>query len=66
VLGDARAGSQRSTLGNGLHDALDVLKGVAVVLLVALSVLVPLALVLLLLALAWRASRRRLREQALS
>jgi hypothetical protein len=66
VLGDARAGSQRSTLGNGLHDALDVLKGVAVVLLVALAVLVPLALVLLLLALAWRASRRRLRERALS
>jgi hypothetical protein len=66
VLGDAHAGSHRSTLGNGLHDALDVLKAVAVVLLVALAVLAPLGLVLALLALAWRASRRRLRERALS
>jgi hypothetical protein len=66
VLGDAHAGSHRSTLGNGLHDALDVLEAVAVVLLIALAVLVPLALVLALLALAWRASRRRLRERALS
>ncbi len=66
VLGDVHAGAHRSTLSNGLHDALDVLKGVAVVLLVALAVLVPLALVLALLALAWRASRRRLRERALS
>jgi hypothetical protein len=65
VLGDAHAGSYRSTLGNGLHDALDVLKAVAVVLLIALAVLVPLALVLAL-ALAWRAARRRLRERALS
>lgn len=66
VLGDAHAGPDRSTLGNGLHDALDVLKALAVVLLIALAVLVPLALVLALLALAWRASRRRLRERALS
>jgi hypothetical protein len=66
VLGDAHAGTDRSTLGNGLHDALDVLKAAAVVLLVALAVLVPLALVLALVALAWRASRRRLRERALS
>jgi hypothetical protein len=66
VLGDAHAGSERSTLGSGLHVALDVLKAVAVVLLVALAVLVPLALVLALLALAWRASRRHLRERALS
>jgi hypothetical protein len=66
VLGDVHAGSHRSTLGNGLHDALDVLKGVAVVLLVALALLLPLALVLLLSALAWRASRRRSRERALS
>lgn len=66
VLGDVHAGSDRSTLGNGLHDALDVLKGVAAVLLVALAVLVPLALVLALLALAWRASQRRLRERVLS
>ncbi len=66
VLGDVHAGSDRSTLGNGLHDALDVLKALAVVLLVALAVLVPLALVLALAALAWRALRRRLRERALS
>jgi hypothetical protein len=66
VLGDVHAGSHRSTLGNGLHDALNVLKAAAVVLLIALAVLVPLALVLALLALAWRASRRRLRESALS
>lgn len=66
VLGDAHAGSHRSTLGGGLHDALHVLEAIAVVLLVALAVLVPLALVLALLALAWRASRRRLRERALS
>lgn len=66
VLGDVHAGSERSTLGNGLHDALDVLKALAVVLLIALAVLVPLALVLVLVALAWRASRRRLRERALS
>jgi hypothetical protein len=36
------------------------------VLIVALAVLVPLALVAALIALAWRASRRRLRERALS
>lgn len=66
VLGDVHAGSHRSTLGNGLHDALNVLKALAVVLLVTLAVLVPLALVTALLALAWRASRRRLRERALS
>ncbi len=66
VLGDAHAGSERSTLSNGLHDALDVLKAVAVVLLIALAVLVPLALVLAFIALAWHASRRRLRERALS
>jgi hypothetical protein len=66
VLGDAHAGSERSTLNNGLHDALDVLKGVAVVLLVTLAVIVPLALVLALLALGWRASRRHLRERVLS
>jgi hypothetical protein len=66
VLGDVHAGSERSTLSNGLHDALDVLKAVAVVLLISLALLVPLALVLALIALAWRASRRRLRERALS
>ncbi len=66
VLGDVHAGSDRSTLGNGLHDALDVLRAVAVVLLIALALLVPLALVLAFTALAWRASRRRLRERALS
>ncbi|MCW3030696.1 MAG: hypothetical protein JWM66_829, partial [Solirubrobacterales bacterium] len=50
----------------GLHDALDVLKGVAVVLLVALAVLLPLALLLALLGLARQTWRRRLRERALS
>jgi hypothetical protein len=66
VAGDAHAATERSTLDNGLHDALDVLKGVAVVLLVALAVLLPLALLLALLGLARQTWRRRLRERALS
>ncbi|MCW3030779.1 MAG: hypothetical protein JWM66_912 [Solirubrobacterales bacterium] len=66
VAGDAHAATERSTLGSGLHDALDVLKGVAVVLLVALAVLLPLALLLALVGLAWQTWRRRLRERALS
>ena len=66
VLGDAHAGSERSTLGTGLHDALDVLEAVAVVLLIALAVLVPLAILAASIAIGWRASRRRLRERALS
>lgn len=66
VLGDAHAGAARSTLSNGLHDALDALEAVAVALLIALAVLVPVALALLLAALGWRSSRRHLRERALS
>ena len=66
VLGDAHAGSDRSTLATALHDAGDVLKVALAVLIVALAVLVPLALLALLGVLAWRASRRRLRERALS
>jgi cytoskeletal protein RodZ len=66
VLGDAHAASDRSTLATALHDAGDVLKVALAVLIVALAVLVPLALLAALGALTWRASRRRLRERALS
>jgi hypothetical protein len=67
VLGDAHAATaSRSTLEDGLRDALNVLKAALAVLLVALAVLVPLSLVLVVSALGWRASRRRLRERALS
>ena len=66
VLGDARAGGERSTLQKALHDAGDVLDVALAVLIVALAVLVPLALLATLVALAWRVSRRRLRERALS
>ncbi|HEX3434946.1 MAG TPA: DUF4349 domain-containing protein [Solirubrobacteraceae bacterium] len=66
VVGDAHAGSDRSTLSKGLHDAGDVLKVALAVFLVALAVLVPLAILAALVALGWRASRRRLRERALS
>jgi Domain of unknown function (DUF4349) len=66
VLGDARAGSDRTTLSKALHNAGDVLKVALAVLIVALAVLVPLALLGVLVAVCWRASRRRLRERALS
>ncbi|MHB8234861.1 MAG: DUF4349 domain-containing protein [Solirubrobacteraceae bacterium] len=66
VVGDAHAGSDHSTLSKGLHDAGDVLKVALAVLLVALAVLVPLAILAALIALGWRASHRRLRERALS
>jgi hypothetical protein len=66
VLGDRQAGSERSALSNALHDAGDVLKLALGVLIVALAALVPLALLGVLCAIAWRASRRRLRERALS
>ncbi len=62
VSGDPHAGPQRSTLAAALHDAGRVLEVALVVLLAGLAVLVPLAL----LALAWRAARRRMRERALS
>jgi hypothetical protein len=66
VLGDRHAGGDRSALSTALHDAGDLLKVALAVLIVALAVLVPLALLGVLGAIAWRASRRRLRERALS
>ncbi len=66
VLGDAHASAGESTLSNALNDAGDVLKVALAVLIVALAVLVPLALLGVLVAVAWRSSRRRLRERALS
>jgi hypothetical protein len=66
VLGDQHAGGDRSTLSNALHDAGDVLKVALAALIVALAVLVPLVLLAVLVAIAWRVSRRRLRERALS
>ncbi len=66
VFGDVHAGSSESTLSKALHDAGDVLKSALAVAIIALAVLVPLAIVLALLALGLRATRRRLRERALS
>jgi hypothetical protein len=66
VLGDVHASSGGSTLSRALHDAGDVLKVALAVLIVALAVLVPLALLAAVIAIAWRVSRRRLRERALS
>jgi hypothetical protein len=66
VLGDTHVTGGSSTLSRALQDAGDVLKVVLAVLIVALAVLVPLALLLALGAITWRASRRRLRERALS
>jgi hypothetical protein len=65
VLGNA-ASSGGLTLSGGLHDAGDVLRVALAVLIVALAVLVPLAALVALSLLLWRASRRRLRERALS
>jgi hypothetical protein len=66
VLGDAHARSSESTLSTALRDAGDVLKAALAVAIVALALLVPLAILLVLLALGLRATRRRLRERALS
>jgi Domain of unknown function (DUF4349) len=66
VLGDTHAVAGESTLSKALHDARDVLKVALAALIVALAVLVPLALLGVLVAVAWRSSRRRLRERALS
>lgn len=66
VLGDAHASSSESTLSKALHDAGDVLKVVLAGAIVALAVLMPLVILLALLALGWRATRRRLRERVLS
>jgi len=66
VLGDAHAGSNESTLSKALHRAGDVLRVALAVAIVALAALVPLAILLALLALGWRTTRRRLRERVLS
>jgi hypothetical protein len=66
VSGDAHAGGGRSTLQRGLDDAGDVLTTALAVLLVALAVIVPLAIVAALATFGSRAIRRRLRERALS
>jgi hypothetical protein len=66
VSGDAHAAGGQSTLQRGLDDAGDVLTTALAVLLVALAVLVPLAVVAALVTFGSRAIRRRLRERALS
>jgi Domain of unknown function (DUF4349) len=65
VVGDKSAGSEGLTLHRGLHDAGRVLTVTLVVLLVAAALLVPLALVAIVLATAWRAWRRHRREGVL-
>jgi hypothetical protein len=66
VSGDAHAVGGGSTLKRGLDDAGEVLTTALAVLLVALAVLVPLAIVAALVAFGSRALRRRWRERALS
>ncbi|HEY2180153.1 MAG TPA: DUF4349 domain-containing protein [Solirubrobacteraceae bacterium] len=66
VLGNANAGGGGLTLSRGLHDAGDVLRGALAALLIVLAVLVPLAVLLAVSLGAWRVTRRRLRERALS
>ncbi len=66
VIGDAHSSSGGLSVSRGLHDAGDVLRVSLAVLLIALAVLVPLAILAALAGLGWRASRRRLRERALS
>jgi vacuolar-type H+-ATPase subunit H len=66
ILGDARAGSEGLTLHRGLHDAGRVLVVALIVILVAASILVPLALVLAALAGASSAWRRYQRERVLN
>jgi Domain of unknown function (DUF4349) len=66
IVGDARADSEGLTLHRGLHDAGRVLVVAAIVVLIAASVLVPLALVLLALAGASGAWRRYRRERVLN
>jgi Domain of unknown function (DUF4349) len=65
VLGNRHAASSGLTVGRGLHDALEVLTVVAVVLLIAAAVLIPLALVLGAIAAVLRSWRRYRRESAL-
>jgi hypothetical protein len=65
ILGDASAASEGLTLHRGRHDAGRVLVIALIVLLIAVSVLVPLALVLAALAGARSAWRRYSRERVL-
>jgi hypothetical protein len=65
VLGDAPASGEGLSLHRGLHDAGRVLTLVAIVLLIAAAVLLPLALVLGALVGGGRAWRRSARERAL-
>ena len=65
VLGDKRAGSEGLTIHRGLHDAGRVLTVTLVVLLIATAILVPLALLIVALAISSRAWRRCRRERIL-
>jgi hypothetical protein len=65
ILADARSGSEGLTFHRGLHDAGRVLTVAAVVLLIALAVLVPLALLLAAMLGGRSVWRRRRRERAL-
>jgi Domain of unknown function (DUF4349) len=65
VVGDAHAGSEGLTIHRGLHDAGRVVVVTVVVLLVAVSILVPLALLLVAFAAGRRAWRRYERERVL-
>jgi hypothetical protein len=65
VLGSAEAGSEGLTFHRGLHDAGRVLTVAAIVLLIALAALLPLALVLVALVGGHRLWRRYSRERAL-
>jgi hypothetical protein len=65
VLGDKSAGSEGLTLHRGLHDAGRVLTVTLIVLLIAVAVLVPLALLIAALATSRRAWRRYRRERIL-
>jgi hypothetical protein len=65
VIGDARASSEGRTLHRGLHDAGRVLTVTLIVLLIAIAVLVPLALLIAALATVRRAWRSYLRERIL-
>jgi hypothetical protein len=63
--GGTAAGDRPWTPGRALHDALDVLSVAAGVAIVGSAAAIPAALLALLIALAWRAYRRRSRELAL-
>jgi hypothetical protein len=65
VLGDARVASEGLTLHRGLHDAGRVLVVALAVMIVALAILAPLALLVLALTSARRAWRRYQRERVL-